>query len=116
MPPLFYRDQHMTLDFLSTMKPTFLLATMVTASAAHWLLNVSPPHPPVAAIEPVTLVQNAATSARMPIYITPYYNSDPLQVRVGPHSEALTSATAASAGELAAQLKQERATLPIETM
>ena len=116
MPPLFYRDQHMTLDFLSTMKPTFLLATMVTASAAHWLLNVSPPHPPVAAIEPATLVQNAATSARMPIYITPYYNSDPLQVKVGPHSEALTLATAASAGELAAQLKQERATLPIETM
>ncbi len=65
--------------------------------------------------ESITLVQ-ATASSRMPISITPYYNSDPLQVNVGQHSEELTSATAESIGELVAQLKQEWASLPVETL
>lgn len=98
------------------MKPAFLLAALVTAFASHWILNSSPGPPPATAFAPILLVQNAAAPARMPIYVTPYYNSDPLQVNVGRYSQELTSATAASAGELAAKLKQEWATLPVETM
>ncbi len=66
--------------------------------------------------ETVTLTQAAAAPSRMPIYITPYYNSDPLKVDVGRYSQELVSATADSISELAATMKKEWATLPVETM
>lgn len=112
----FYTAITMTLNPAITMKHMLLLAMVTTASVFHLILNDSVSNRQVAAIEPVMLVQNVAAPARMPIYITPYYNSDPLQVNVGPHSEELASATAASASELATKLKQEWATLPLETM
>lgn len=98
------------------MTRTLLLAVMAMTCLGYSTYKNFAPDWSVAASEPVTLVQNATAASRMPIYITPYYNSDPLQVNVGPHSEELASATAASASELATKLKQEWATLPLETM
>jgi len=90
---------------------TFLLAVIATASMSYLIAGDAVANPPTKGESPAQ-----SAPARMPIYITPYYNSDPLQVNVGPHSEELASATTKTAGELATKLKQEWATLPVETM
>jgi hypothetical protein len=59
---------------------------------------------------------STASDSRMPIYITPYYDSEGPQIDVGPFSEELAAATADSIANLSSKLKTEWATLPIETM
>jgi len=54
--------------------------------------------------------------APMPIYVTPYYNSQGPKIDVGPFSKELTEATAATISALAAKMKQQWDTLPVETM
>jgi len=60
--------------------------------------------------------RSGANNSRIPIYITPFYNSEGPQVDVGAHSEELAKATVESIGKVISKLKEELATLPIETM
>jgi len=53
---------------------------------------------------------------RMPIYVTPYYDSKGPKIEVGPLSKELTDATAATIPALADKMKKEWPTLPVETM
>jgi len=59
---------------------------------------------------------DADEMARMPVFVTPYYNSKGPQIDVGPWSKELTEATAATIPALAAKMKQQWDTLPVEAM
>ena len=63
------------------------------------------------------LFQTSSESpSRMPIYITPYYDSDGPSVDVGPISTELTSLTCDRAHELCERLRSEWTELPVEVM
>ena len=66
--------------------------------------------------DPDSSGQLAAKTTRMPIYVTPYYNSKGPQIKVGKYSKELASATNASIVELAKKMKSDWETLPVETM
>ncbi len=83
---------------------TQLYTRMLRESRPADALTETPPAP-----------DDAATS-EIPIYVTPYYNSQGPEVSVGAYSGELTTATAASIAELAKKMKAEWATLPVETM
>src|SRR5262249_3349936 len=55
-------------------------------------------------------------SARMPIQVTPYYNSQGPLISVGPLSTELTDATKDTIPALATKMKQQWETLPVEAM
>jgi hypothetical protein len=52
----------------------------------------------------------------MPVYVTPFYNSEGTQINVGDYSQELTEATADSIGPLAAKMKKDWPILSPETM
>lgn len=52
----------------------------------------------------------------MPIYITPYYDSDGLKISVGEHSKRLKDADAKSIMQLSSELKKEQNKLRAEVM
>jgi hypothetical protein len=52
----------------------------------------------------------------MPIFVTPYYNSEGLKIEVGEHSKALAEPDAKSIAALSDKLKKEMATLRPEVM
>lgn len=54
--------------------------------------------------------------AEIPIYVTPYYNSQGPRIEVGEYSEDLARLTAENADDLAARMKENWATLPVEAM
>lgn len=58
----------------------------------------------------------AAGKDRMPVYVTPYYNSVGPKINVGPYSKEMASATADSVLKLSEKMKKERETLPVEPM
>ncbi|MCA9280390.1 MAG: ankyrin repeat domain-containing protein, partial [Phycisphaerales bacterium] len=66
--------------------------------------------------ESVAEAQSPAASSAMPIYITPYYNSQGPQINVGRFSEELKDVTTETALDLAATMEAEWTTLPFETM
>jgi hypothetical protein len=55
-------------------------------------------------------------SKRMPVYVTPLYNSDGPVIKVGTFSDELTKATAKTIKPLTDKMKREWRTLPAETM
>lgn len=73
-------------------------------------------HPTDSLTETNLPVPDDAATSEIPIYVTPYYNSQGPEVSVGAYSGELTTATAASIAELAKKMKAEWATLPVETM
>jgi hypothetical protein len=56
------------------------------------------------------------TQAGMPIYVTPYYNSDGLQIHVGKYSAVIAGMTAANAAETQKALQADWAELSPEAM
>ena len=52
----------------------------------------------------------------MPVYVTPLYNSEGPDIKVGPVSDELTKATAKTIKPLTDKMKREWSTLPAETM
>jgi hypothetical protein len=70
----------------------------------------------VAAVPVFGVDQGSRKNSRIPIYITPYYDSDGPRIEVGVHSEELAKATSDSIGEVIAEMKEERLALSIETM
>lgn len=58
----------------------------------------------------------AAQKTPLPIYVTPFYNSEGPVVNVGPLSRELATATAATVSTTVATLHQQYATLPALTM
>ena len=52
----------------------------------------------------------------MPVYITPYYNSEGPEINVGTHSKDLAAATAESIIDLSAKMKADWETLSVATM
>lgn len=64
----------------------------------------------------VSSPEQPAPSPAMPIYISPYYDSEGLQINVGPFSDELAAATADSISDLSTKMKSEWESLPIETM
>ena len=57
-----------------------------------------------------------AKTTGMPIYITPYYNVEGLQIDAGPYSDEMASATEDSIVELATKMKADWAVLSVEAM
>lgn len=55
-------------------------------------------------------------SSAMPIYVTPYYNSEGPKIEVGRFSKELTAATSESIQKLAAKMQKEWQNLSVETM
>lgn len=58
----------------------------------------------------------AAQQAPMPVYVTPFYDSEGPVVRVGPFSRELAAATPATIEAVVTALRQRQATLPALTM
>jgi hypothetical protein len=52
----------------------------------------------------------------IPVYITPFYSSDGPQISVGAYSKKLAEANATTISRVAAEMKREWATLPVEAM
>ena len=60
--------------------------------------------------------QKASTRPPMPVYITPFYDSDGTKISVGEHSKKLADADAESILDIAAELKKEKDKLRAEVM
>jgi hypothetical protein len=60
--------------------------------------------------------QPAAGESKIPIYISPFYDSNGPTIRVGPYSTELAEATTESMPELVTRMKNDWAMLPVELM
>jgi len=52
----------------------------------------------------------------MPVYVTPFYDSEGLKIDVGPYSEELAAADAKTIGDVIAKLKKDQSKLRAEVM
>jgi hypothetical protein len=76
----------------------------------------STPSQPQATANPKGPPSGGKAAAPIPIYVTPFYNSEGPQVDVGPFSKQLAAANADTITEVAAAMKKQWDSLPVAAM
>jgi hypothetical protein len=64
----------------------------------------------------LVLAEQPAPSGKIPMYVTPYYESNGVKISVGPFSKPLADATKDTITDVAAEMKKHWNTLPVEAM